>query len=175
MTKCTCTLNTCILFDTSSWVYYCYLFIGSCNKIGTIKRVTSLLFFSQCTTNLVGVNRSSRNARRGTVLKGSNAALLTHRGIDQGSAGPSGRADWRATPRDAAYCVALEGLEGPVAAEATHVDAHVGAAGGEGGVVLPVDVQGRRCVERNGAERALALMRRRQSAAARHVLHKRQV
>ena len=38
--------------------------------------------------------------------------------------------------------MALEGLEGPVAAEATHVDAHVRAAGGEGGVVLPVHIQG---------------------------------
>lgn len=41
----------------------------------------------------------------------------------------------------AVYRVALEGLEGPVAAEATHVDAHVCAAGGKGGVVLPVDIQ----------------------------------
>lgn len=37
--------------------------------------------------------------------------------------------------------MALEGLEGPVAAKATHVNAHVCAAGGEGGVVLPVDIQ----------------------------------
>lgn len=41
--------------------------------------------------------------------------------------------------------MALEGLEGPVAAEATNVDAHVCAAGGEGGVVLPVDIQSRGC------------------------------
>ena len=41
--------------------------------------------------------------------------------------------------------MSLKGLEGPVAAEATHVDAHIGAAGGEGGVVLPVHVQGRSC------------------------------
>lgn len=45
----------------------------------------------------------------------------------------------------AVYRVALESLEGPVAAEATHVDAHVCAAGGEGGVVLPVDIQRRSC------------------------------
>lgn len=37
--------------------------------------------------------------------------------------------------------MALEGLEGPVAAKATYVDAHVCAAGGKGGVVLPVDIQ----------------------------------
>lgn len=37
--------------------------------------------------------------------------------------------------------MALESLEGPVAAKATHVDAHVCAAGGEGGVVLPVHIQ----------------------------------
>lgn len=42
---------------------------------------------------------------------------------------------------DSVYRMALEGLEGPVAAEATNVDAHVCAAGGEGGVVLPVDIQ----------------------------------
>lgn len=80
----------------------------------------------------------------------------------------AGEACERQTPpagRDAAHRVALEGLEGPVAAQATHVDAHVGAAGGEGGVVLPVHVQGRRCV--SGAERTLALMRRHQSAAGR--------
>lgn len=41
--------------------------------------------------------------------------------------------------------MALEGLEGPVAAEAANVDAHVCAAGGEGGVVLPVDVQSWGC------------------------------
>jgi len=46
---------------------------------------------------------------------------------------------------EAAYRVALEGLEGPVAAQPAHVDAHVRAAGGEGGVVLPVYVQGGRC------------------------------
>lgn len=39
------------------------------------------------------------------------------------------------------YSVSLEGLEGSVAAEATYVDAHVCTAGGEGGVVLPVDIQ----------------------------------
>lgn len=56
----------------------------------------------------------------------------------------------------------LEGLEGPVAAEATHVDAHVGAAGGEGGVVLPVHVQGRRCGERGRSvsERSRTVRRR---------------
>lgn len=43
------------------------------------------------------------------------------------------------------YRVSLEGLEGPVAAQATHVDAHVCAAGGEGGVVLPVHVQSWSC------------------------------
>lgn len=41
--------------------------------------------------------------------------------------------------------MSLEGLEGSVAAETTHVDAHVSAAGGEGGVVLPVHVQGWSC------------------------------
>lgn len=41
--------------------------------------------------------------------------------------------------------MSLEGLEGPVAAETTHVDAHICAAGGEGGVVLPVHVQGWSC------------------------------
>lgn len=43
------------------------------------------------------------------------------------------------------YRMALEGLEGPVAAEATNVDAHVCAAGGEGGVVLPVHIQSWSC------------------------------
>lgn len=41
--------------------------------------------------------------------------------------------------------MSLEGLEGSVAAETAHVDAHVRAAGGEGGVVLPVHVQGWSC------------------------------
>lgn len=41
----------------------------------------------------------------------------------------------------AAYRVALEGLEGPVAAKSTYVDAHVCATGGKGGVVLPVNIQ----------------------------------
>lgn len=64
----------------------------------------------------------------------------------------------------------LEGLQRPVTAEATHVDAHVRAAGGEGGVVLPVDVQGRRCVNSFiylflKAEHTVALMRRFLSAA----------
>ena len=43
------------------------------------------------------------------------------------------------------YRVALECLEGPVAAKATHMDAHVCAAGGKGGVVLPVNIQCRGC------------------------------
>lgn len=43
--------------------------------------------------------------------------------------------------KKAVYRVALEGLEGPVAAEATYVNAHVCAAGGEGGIVLPVNIQ----------------------------------
>lgn len=41
--------------------------------------------------------------------------------------------------------MSLEGLEGSVAAETAHVDAHVCTAGGEGGVVLPVHVQGWSC------------------------------
>lgn len=45
----------------------------------------------------------------------------------------------------AVYRVSLEGLEGSVAAETAHVDAHVCTAGGEGGVVLPVHVQGWSC------------------------------
>ena len=40
------------------------------------------------------------------------------------------------------YRVSLEGLERAVAAQPTHMDAHVRAAGGKGGVVLPVHVQG---------------------------------
>ena len=42
---------------------------------------------------------------------------------------------------NAAHRVALEGLEGAVAAKATYMDAHVSAAGGKRGVVLPVDIQ----------------------------------
>lgn len=41
----------------------------------------------------------------------------------------------------AAHRVALEGLEGPVTAKATYMNAHVCAAGGKCGVVLPVDIQ----------------------------------
>lgn len=51
--------------------------------------------------------------------------------------------------KTATYRVSLEGLEGPVAAEATHVDAHICAAGGKGGVVLPVHVQGWSCGKRS--------------------------
>ena len=41
--------------------------------------------------------------------------------------------------------MSLEGFHGAVTAEPADVDAHVGAAGGEGGVVLPVHVQGGGC------------------------------
>lgn len=47
--------------------------------------------------------------------------------------------------KKADYRVALEGFEGSVAAEATHVDTHISAAGGKGGVVLPVDIERRGC------------------------------
>lgn len=44
-------------------------------------------------------------------------------------------------PGSRPHRVPLEGLHGAVAAEPAHVDAHVGAAGGEGGVALPVHVE----------------------------------
>jgi len=64
--------------------------------------------------------------------------------LSRGGGGSAARGQ-RSDAERAAHRVALEGLEGPVAAKATHVDAHVRAAGGEGGVVLPVDIQCRGC------------------------------
>lgn len=45
------------------------------------------------------------------------------------------------------YRVTLEGLDGPVLAQLTHMDAHVGAAGGKRVVALPVHIQSRGCRE----------------------------
>ena len=44
----------------------------------------------------------------------------------------------------ATYCVPLECFDGSVLAETTHMNALVSRARREAGVILPVDVQGRR-------------------------------
>lgn len=47
--------------------------------------------------------------------------------------------------------VSLERFDGAVAAEPADVNTHVRAAGGKGGVVLPVHVESRGCGEARGA------------------------
>lgn len=47
--------------------------------------------------------------------------------------------------RSHTYGVSLEGFDGAVTAESADVDTHVGAARGEGRVVLPVHIERGRC------------------------------
>ena len=47
--------------------------------------------------------------------------------------------------------MSLERFDGAVAAEPANVNTHVRAAGGKGGVVLPVHVESRGCGEARGA------------------------